>query len=89
MSNSEETHGTTRPEIMLEERIRQRAYELYEKRLRCSDVDDWLDAEREVLSGIQQEKGSGTTASPIIPDVTTSAASPKSHTLRKKKASGL
>jgi len=54
----------------LEKRIRQRAYELYEERLRCTDVDDWLRAECEIADEIQREKSSGVTVSPVIPDVT-------------------
>jgi hypothetical protein len=55
---------------MLEQRIRQRAYELYEERLRRTDVDDWLRAEGEVASEVEREKASGITASPVIPNVT-------------------
>jgi hypothetical protein len=34
----------------IEALIAKRAYELYEQRLRRSAFDDWLDAEREILS---------------------------------------
>jgi len=44
---------TRTPDPMLEHRIRVRAYELYEKRLRSTDVDDWVEAEREILAEIE------------------------------------
>jgi hypothetical protein len=44
-----EATGLSKPE--LEETIRRRAYELYERRGRAdgSEVDDWVQAESEVL----------------------------------------
>jgi outer membrane protein TolC len=43
------------PDAEVEEQIRQRAYQLYEKRGRVdgNDMDDWLIAEREVLGSRQ------------------------------------
>jgi len=40
----------------LEERVRRRAYELYEERGRTDghDMDDWLRAESEITSGKQE-----------------------------------
>jgi hypothetical protein len=40
------------PDAMLEHRIRQYAYELYQVRVQGSDLQDWLQAEREVLDEI-------------------------------------
>jgi uncharacterized protein (DUF2132 family) len=44
---------TTPPEPMLEHSIRQRAYDLYLKRRMAHghDVDDWLQAEAELVHG--------------------------------------
>ena len=44
--------------LSLDELIRTRAYELYEQRgnREGSDLDDWLQAEKEVLEGETQEK---------------------------------
>jgi Protein of unknown function (DUF2934) len=50
--SSHETPVTGRPNAMLEHRIRQRAYELYQTRVQGSDLQDWLQAEREVLAEI-------------------------------------
>lgn len=48
--------ATTAPmaqaDAMLEHRIRQYAYELYQIRVHGSDLQDWLQAEREVLHEI-------------------------------------
>jgi hypothetical protein len=45
------------PNAMWEHRIRQRAYEMYEARLRScissTDLQDWLEAEREVDNEIR------------------------------------
>jgi Protein of unknown function (DUF2934) len=54
------------PNAMWEHRIRQRAYEIYETRLRntCrppNELEDWLEAEREVLHEIQ-----GSTVYPLV-----------------------
>lgn len=38
---------------MLEKEIRDRAYELYEERMRCTAADDWLRAEREVRAKLK------------------------------------
>jgi hypothetical protein len=45
------TLGTTAAEANSEERIRERAYELYEARGREEghDVEDWLEAESEIV----------------------------------------
>jgi hypothetical protein len=55
MSNPE-----SRPTAMWERRIRQRAQEIYEARLRngisATDWDDWLEAERIDLAEIQRSK---------------------------------
>ena len=45
------------PDPMLEHRIRQRAYELYQVRVQGSDSQDWLQAEREVLHEITGSTG--------------------------------
>ena len=44
--------------LSLEERIRQRAYELYVHRANesASELDDWLQAEREILLAQEQHK---------------------------------
>jgi Protein of unknown function (DUF2934) len=49
--NEAKRHPTQPPE--LDERIRRRAYELYEQRGRTdgSDLEDWVQAEAEVLGG--------------------------------------
>lgn len=52
--------ATTAPmaqaDAMLEHRIRQYAYELYQIRVHGSDLQDWLQAEREVLHEITCSK---------------------------------
>jgi Protein of unknown function (DUF2934) len=45
------------PDPMLEHRIRQRAHELYQVRVQGSDLQDWLQAEREVLHEITSSTG--------------------------------
>ena len=40
------------PDAMLEHRIQQRAYELYQARLQRPELHDWLQAERDVLHEI-------------------------------------
>lgn len=42
----------------LEERIRERAYELYLQRADGSsnELDDWLEAERQILAGVEIEQ---------------------------------
>ena len=42
----------------IEERIRRRAYEIYEQRDRIDglDLDDWLQAESEIMGAIQPRK---------------------------------
>lgn len=47
-----DTLTTERPDAMLQDRIRQRAYELYRAREDGSDLQDWLQAEHEVLDEI-------------------------------------
>jgi hypothetical protein len=46
------------PSSDIEERIRQRSYELYEQRRRVDGfaLDDWLQAEREILGAQKQRK---------------------------------
>lgn len=39
----------TLPDPALHERIAKRAYEIYERRVRQGALDDWLQAEREIL----------------------------------------
>lgn len=46
------TPASDTPDAMLEHRIRQRAYQIYESKLHYSDLQDWLQAEREVLDEI-------------------------------------
>jgi hypothetical protein len=41
------------PDAMLEHRIRQRAYEIYQSRLENPPLRDWLEAEREILEEIR------------------------------------
>jgi outer membrane protein TolC len=45
------TFSSTQPDPMLQHEIRQRAYDLYERRGAVGDhaLDDWLQAESEVL----------------------------------------
>lgn len=51
------------PNAMWEQRIRQRAYEIYEARLRSrtssTDWEDWLEAEREVRDEIRGSQDIG------------------------------
>jgi hypothetical protein len=55
----------TSPDAMLEHRIRQRAYEIYQARQENPALYDWLQAEREVLMEMkhfevsQSESGTG------------------------------
>jgi Protein of unknown function (DUF2934) len=46
------------PSSAIEERIRQRSFELYEQRGRVDGfaLDDWLQAEREILGAQKQRK---------------------------------
>jgi Protein of unknown function (DUF2934) len=46
------TAPTAQPAAMLEHRIRQRAYELYQVRVQGFALQDWLQAERDVLDEI-------------------------------------
>jgi hypothetical protein len=39
----------TPPDVMIEQRIRQRAYEIYLARIANPALADWLQAEREIL----------------------------------------
>jgi Protein of unknown function (DUF2934) len=41
------------PDAMLEHRIRQRAYEIYQSRLKNPALRDWLEAEHEILEEIR------------------------------------
>jgi hypothetical protein len=41
------------PDAMLEHRIRQRAYEIYQARLKNPAFHDWLQAEHEILEEIR------------------------------------
>ena len=50
------TAPTAQPDAMLEHRIRQHAYELYQARVHGSDLHDWLQAEREVLREVSCSK---------------------------------
>lgn len=51
-TNNTTTFGSTAAETDREERIRDRAYELYEARGRGDghDMEDWLEAEEEITS---------------------------------------
>jgi len=51
------TTGPNRPSVSatLHDRIAARAYEIYERRTRQGPLDDWLQAEQEILG--QQEPG--------------------------------
>jgi Protein of unknown function (DUF2934) len=40
------------PDSMLEHRIQQRAYEIHQTKANGSPLDDWLEAERQVLQEI-------------------------------------
>jgi hypothetical protein len=55
------TPASDTPDAMLEHRIRQRAYEIYEAKLHRSDLQDWLQAEREVLDEISGALDQATT----------------------------
>lgn len=46
------------PDAMLEHRIRQRAYEIYQARLGNPALYDWLQAEREILKETTRFEGS-------------------------------
>ena len=46
------TKDRAEPDAMLEHRIRQRAYEIYHARVKDANLQDWLQAEREVLDEI-------------------------------------
>jgi DUF2934 family protein len=46
------TAPMAQPDAMLEHRIRQHAYDLYQVRVHGSDFQDWLQAEQEVLHEI-------------------------------------
>ena len=48
------------PEARLQDRIRQRAYELFQAKLGNSEMQDWLQAEREILHEIAPHSESGT-----------------------------
>jgi hypothetical protein len=50
------TAPRAQPDAMLEHRIRQCAYELYQVRVQGSDLQDWLQAERDVLHEITCSK---------------------------------
>jgi hypothetical protein len=53
---------TEEPEAALQDRIRQRAYELFQAKSGGSDMEDWLQAEREILHEMTPRKTSGTSA---------------------------
>jgi len=44
-------------DVMVEHKIRQRAYELYEAKVTGSTLEDWLLAEREVLTQADPDQG--------------------------------
>jgi hypothetical protein len=50
-----ETRPAEEPTLQLEDKIRKRAYELYEQRGRIdgNEVDDWLRAESEIVQNTQ------------------------------------
>ena len=50
------TAPRAQPDAMLEHRIRQCAYELYQVRVQGSDLQDWLQAERKVLDEITRSR---------------------------------
>jgi Protein of unknown function (DUF2934) len=58
------TAPIAQPDSMLERRIRQYAYELYEVRVHGSDLQDWLQAECEVLHEITCSKSKEPAAAP-------------------------
>jgi hypothetical protein len=66
MPRDTRTIGPIQHEIPLEERIRQRAYELYVQRgnQSGSDLDDWLQAEEELL---RQQEDAGEHPVPAAP----------------------
>jgi hypothetical protein len=41
------------PDAMLEHRIQQRAYEIHQKKANGSPLEDWLEAERQVLREVR------------------------------------
>ncbi|HUY13649.1 MAG TPA: DUF2934 domain-containing protein [Terriglobia bacterium] len=47
-------------EATLQDRIRQRAYELFQAKSGSSDMQDWLRAEREILHEMASQNESGT-----------------------------
>jgi len=51
---------TEEPEATLEDRIRQRAYELFQAKSGGSEMQDWLQAEREMLHETAPHSESGT-----------------------------
>lgn len=46
----------TAPDPALHERIAKRAYDIYERRIRQGALDDWLQAEREILEDRAKRK---------------------------------
>ena len=48
------------PGVKLQDRIRQRAYELFQAKPGGSEMQDWLQAEREILHEIAPHSESGT-----------------------------
>ena len=56
--SSKKAHVLTQQEFKA--LVSQKAYELYEKRRACTDVDDWLEAERLVKTQLlTEEQGAG------------------------------
>ena len=51
---------TAEPGPTLQDRIRQRAYELFQAKSGGSEMQDWLQAEREILHEIAPHSESGT-----------------------------
>jgi hypothetical protein len=44
------------PDVMLQHRIQQRAYEIHQTKANGSSLEDWLEAERQVLREIRHAR---------------------------------
>jgi len=58
--SDQKTPKAEEPKATLQDRIRQRAYELFQAQSGGSDTQDWLQAEHEVLHEMAPQSGSGT-----------------------------
>ncbi len=58
--SDQKTLQTEKPEATLQDQIRQRAYELFQTKSGNSEMQDWLQAEREMLHEIAPHSESGT-----------------------------